>query len=64
MATFLALDMLAIMPGMIADSVLTKPAIQHTTLVRKPLWHTAVIKAGLATGGDAGDVCMIYGSLI
>ena len=29
MATFLALDMLAIMPGMIADSVLTKPAIQH-----------------------------------
>jgi hypothetical protein len=28
-ATLLALGMLAIMPGMIAGSVLTKPAIQH-----------------------------------
>jgi len=50
-ATLLALGMLAAMPGVSAGSVFTKPSYNTTTLVRKSLRYTAVIKAvGLATG--------------
>jgi hypothetical protein len=50
-ATLLALGMLAAMPGVTAGSVFTKPLYNTTTLVRKSLRYTAVIKAvGLAPG--------------